>query len=130
MMTVTMADNVNRHDLHPPHLATLLLKKFPLEDQGLLLIYGPLPTGARSYPASEVFTLTCAWPDTEGFGVGLLVKAEGMHVQVQYGNALCTLDREILGTGYTLYGTGLPSLSGTDYDDFGECVVMSRHLPK
>jgi hypothetical protein len=90
--TISMADKDNRHDEHPPALATLLLKQFPLEDQGLLLIYGPLPPDAISYPASDVFHLIGSFPVTEGNGVGLLVKVDGLEVKVQYGNVLCTLD--------------------------------------
>jgi hypothetical protein len=99
---------------HDESMAIKLMKQFPLEDQGMVLIHGPLPSNeslaATSYPAWDVF-------DMKNFkslkidaqtGLGLVIKVEGNEVSVQYGNAVVTLERGAL-SGYSVYSTGLPT---------------------
>jgi hypothetical protein len=70
--------------------SSLLMSKLPLEDQGILLILGPLPQGASAYPAQEIFPMS-SFPALEtGHGFGLLFLVEPEVVKVQYGNGVQT----------------------------------------
>jgi hypothetical protein len=92
--------------------SSFLMRKFPLEDQGILLIYGPLPKGASAYPAEEIFSMSGfpALQTETGHGFGLLFLVEPGQVKVQYGNGVQTFCRSTLNMRYKFYSTGLPSL--------------------
>jgi hypothetical protein len=100
----------NRRADHLEAMSILLMTKFPLEDQGMVLIYGPLPSGRTSYPANNIFDIdmTRFKIDAEN-GLGLVVKVDDEHVKVQYGNSAHMLDRDVLSSQYSTYSTGLPS---------------------
>ena len=100
----------NRRADHLEAMSILLMTKFPLEDQGMVLIYGPLPSGGTSYPANNIFDIdmTRFKIDAEN-GLGLVVKVDDEHVKVQYGNSAHMLDRDVLSSQYSTYSTGLPS---------------------
>ncbi len=108
---------------HPPNLATLLLNRFPLEDQGLVLILGPLPLNATTYPASRMFNIRGSFRISASHGLGLVIRVEDARVSVQYGNGIFMLSRDIMERDYEVYSTGLPSLSDKDFADSGEWVL-------
>ena len=119
IITMTLGHKANHAD-HPEELATLLLNRFPLEDQGLVLILGPLPLNATSYPASNIFDVRGSFKVSDGNGLGLVVRVEHDEVTVQYGNGLHILRRDIMEKDYEVYSTGLPSLPPTAFADSGE----------
>jgi hypothetical protein len=100
---------VEKHAMHQPEMATTLMKQFPLEDQGLVLIFGPLPSGATSYPVHEVFEgKNFPNPDAQN-GYGLIFKVEEPKVVVQFGNRVLRLEYAELRKSYKMQATGLPS---------------------
>ena len=113
-------------------MAAVLMKQFPLEDQGMVLLFGPLPSGATSYPAEGVFEgPDLPTPDSEN-GHGLLFRVEARQVVVQFGNGQQRLDHERL-RHYKLYATGIPCLpekaiAGMRVPMFHRCILLAEHL--
>jgi hypothetical protein len=96
---------------HPKAMSIYLMKHFPLEDQGMVLIYGPLPNGAMSYPAEKVFHIDKKYkPEiSDQIGLGLLFKVREGLVYVQYEDGVHTLDRSTISSSYKVYSTGIPT---------------------
>ncbi len=110
---------------HSEEVSTKLMQHFPLEDQGMLLIYGPLPAEATSYPVDDIFAMedVDAPEISETTGVGLVFKIDKTHVLVQYGNGVHTLERDLISTAYQAFSTGLPIPSQVpDEGEFKEIV--------
>ena len=103
--------------MHPPEMSKVLIEHFPLEDQGLVLIFGPLPSGATSYPAREVFEgKNFPVPDAQN-GYGLLFRVEKPMVVVQFGNRVLNIEYTELKKRYRMQATGLPSPAETRNDE-------------
>uniref|UniRef100_A0A7S0QGB7 Uncharacterized protein n=2 Tax=Cryptomonas curvata TaxID=233186 RepID=A0A7S0QGB7_9CRYP len=94
--------------MHPPGMAAALIEQFPLEDQGLILMFGPLPPGATSYPAQEVFEGKNFLQQDSENGYGLMFRVEGGKFVVQFGNGVQRLDHDTLKR-FKLHATGIPS---------------------
>jgi hypothetical protein len=97
-------------------MSSKLMKNFPLEDQGMVLIYGPLPSNASlkatTYPANDIFDMkhfqSFKIIDQTGFGLVFGVKEN--QVSVQHGNAAFVLERHaVVSSQYSVYSTGLPT---------------------
>ena len=84
------------------------MKQLPLKDQGLVLMYGPLPVGATSYPARQVFDGENFPEQNSETGFGLLFRVEARQVVVQFGNGVHRFDFDQL-RNYKLHATELPS---------------------
>ncbi len=107
---------------YSPDVSRMLMKYFPLEDQGMVLIHGPLPADKSSYPAHILKdTTTSSAPKIDAnTGFGLVFKVEETHVLVQYGNGVHKLERSEISSKYDMYGTGLPTQS----DEDGELIKV------
>jgi len=94
----------------PVEIASSVVKYFPLQHWGLVLIFGPLPRGALSYPHEYIFKITNPQTPTENEGYGLMFGVEGENALVQYGNSIQRLLLQDLEQ-YDSFVTGLPPLS-------------------
>jgi hypothetical protein len=105
---------------HPDQMCKILMPNFLLEDQGMVLIYGPLPSGKLTYPAhilKDTSASSAPKADLET-GFGLIFRVKDSHVLVQYGNGIHMLDRSELKSKYNFYETGLPT--AVESSDHGE----------
>ena len=74
----------------------------------LMLIYGPLPIDAISYPTDGVFNFKGVYaPSNDRKGYGLISKISGSTVLVQYRNKICQFTKEEILDRYFMYVTGL-----------------------
>ncbi len=87
------------------------MPNFLLEDQGMVLIYVPLPSGKLTFPAHILkdTSATSAPKVNSETGFGLIFRVKDAHVLVQYGNGIHMLERSELKSKYRFYETGLPT---------------------
>ena len=127
---LTWADNKLQPCSEDDAFVVAIMERFPLEDQGMVLVYGALPSSATSYPVDKVFGPSSSQlpTPTDGQGFGLMFELKGTQARVQYGNGVHSLDTGDIRK-FRVFATGLPYPHETPEDASSESLA-GRTRPK